>query len=83
MAKQERNDKSNYLEERSKKRICYVKNNFEHYREIGKILQWLDRSFDLIPIKDSEKTMIVEINQSIDKVLELAKALEKARSLSD
>jgi hypothetical protein len=83
MAKQERNDKSNYLEERSKKRICYVKNNFEHYREIGKILQWLDRSFDLIPIKDKEAGLVEEINKSIKTVLELARSLEKARSLSE
>ena len=79
MAKQNESEKPNYVEERKNKRICYVDNNFPNYKAIGKTLQWLDRSFDLIPIKEDEKATVVELNQAIDKALKLATSLETGR----
>ncbi|MCL1839399.1 hypothetical protein FWF89_00115 [Candidatus Saccharibacteria bacterium] len=83
MAKQEESERPKYVRERAGKRLCYVENNFPEYKSIGKIFQWLDRSFDLIPVKSEEIAVVDEINLSIKKVLELAQSLEKSRGHSE
>jgi hypothetical protein len=83
MANRDKSEKPSYVRDRESKRICYVENNFPNYKAIGKILQWLDRSFDLIPIKEAEQATVAELNQAIDKSLKLARSLESARGRSE
>jgi len=82
MAKETKDERPKYMRDREGKRLCYVENNFPTYKSIGKILQWLDRSFDLIPPKENEAAIVDEINKFIGDVLSLAQSLEKARGHS-
>ena len=81
MAKKEESEQPKYVRERAGKRLCYVENNFPEYKSIGKILQWLDRAYDLNPPIGEEITIVEEVNKSINKILEQVLSLENARKI--
>ena len=83
MAKREEIEKPKYIKDREGKRLCYVENNFAARKPLGKVLQWLDRSFDLTKPKDEEIAIVSEINQAIDNASNLAKKLATGRNYDE
>jgi hypothetical protein len=83
MAKKDESEKPKYVRDREGKRLCYVENNFPDHKPLGRILQWLDRSFDLTRPKDDEIATVRAINEAINNASKLAKQLATGRNYDE